>query len=206
MGGKLRGCDGRDDRTEGVHCEEISERIRALCDGLDESCLDIPALTRQIITGLCPRMTTSGLDNLAAGECAYMTTRYRVYGALAARPAVSNLHKNTKASVSEVTEDLYGYVTERTKLYSLIMSEEVSKIIRENADRLNSEIDYQRKPNCNYFDFTTLELSCLFKLHGKVHERPLLMASIGIHKRDIDAAIETYNLMSENWFTHASPK
>ncbi|TGZ71570.1 hypothetical protein CRM22_002560 [Opisthorchis felineus] len=137
-----------------------------------------------------------------------MTTRHHAYGTLAARLAVSNLHKNTKGSFSEVMEDLYGYVNERTKLHSPIVSEEVIKIIRENADRLNSAIDYQRDFNYNYFGFKTLERSYLFKLHGKVHERPqhmLMRASVGIHKRDIDAAIETYNLMSEKWFTHASP-
>ncbi|OON22932.1 ribonucleoside-diphosphate reductase, alpha subunit [Opisthorchis viverrini] len=198
----------RDGRTEGVHCEKISKRIRALCYGLDESCIDIPAITRRVVTGLYPGVTTSELDNLAAEVCACMTTRHHAYGTLAARLAVSNLHKNTKASFSEVMEDLYGYVNERTKLHSPIVSEEVIKIIRENADRLNSAIDYQRDFNYNYFGFKTLERSYLFKLHGKVHERPqhmLMRASVGIHKRDIDAAIETYNLMSEKWFTHASP-
>ncbi|TNN21161.1 Ribonucleoside-diphosphate reductase large subunit isoform 1 [Schistosoma japonicum] len=137
-----------------------------------------------------------------------MITKHHEYAILAARLAVSNLHKETKSRFSDVVEDLYGYINPRTKKHSPLVSEDLRNFVRENAERLDNAIDYQRDYTYNYFGFKTLERSYLLKINGKVHERPqhmLMRVSVGIHTSDIESAIETYNLMSEKWFTHASP-
>lgn len=198
----------RDGTTEGVHVEKIMKRIRALCYGLNESFIDVESVTRRVVTGLYPGVTTAELDNLAAEVCATMTTKHYDYETLAARLAISNLHKKTKSKFSEVMEDLYQYVHPRTGRHSPLIGEKVIEIIRKNADRLDNAIDYQRDYNYNYFGFRTLERSYLLKLQNEVYERPqhmVMRVSVGIHMEDIDGAIETYNLMSEKWFTHASP-
>ncbi|KAA0200121.1 Ribonucleoside-diphosphate reductase large subunit, partial [Fasciolopsis buskii] len=166
------------------------------------------SVTRRVVTGLYPGVTTAELDNLAAEVCATMTTKHYDYETLAARLAISNLHKKTKSKFSEVMEDLYQYVHPRTGRHSPLIGEKVIEIIRKNADRLDNAIDYQRDYNYNYFGFRTLERSYLLKLQNEVYERPqhmVMRVSVGIHMEDIDGAIETYNLMSEKWFTHASP-
>ncbi|THD23345.1 Ribonucleoside-diphosphate reductase large subunit [Fasciola hepatica] len=198
----------RDGSTEGVHVEKIMKRIRALCYGLNESFIDVESVTRRVVTGLYPGVTTVELDNLAAEICATMTTKHYDYETLAARLAISNLHKKTKSKFSEVMEDLHQYVHPRTGRHSPLVADEVIEIIRKNADRLDSAIDYQRDYNYNYFGFRTLERSYLLRLRNEVYERPqhmLMRVSVGIHMNDIEGAIETYDLMSQKWFTHASP-
>ncbi|XP_018651820.1 putative ribonucleoside-diphosphate reductase, alpha subunit [Schistosoma mansoni] len=198
----------RDGRNEAIHCEKITKRIRAMCYGLNESYIDVEAVTKRVVSGLYPGVTTVELDNLAAETCASMITKHHEYAILAARLAVSNLHKETKSRFSDVVEDLYCYINPRTKKHSPLVSKSLRDFVRENAGRLNDAIDYQRDYTYNYFGFKTLERSYLLKINGKVHERPqhmLMRVSIGIHTSDIDSAIETYNLMSEKWFTHASP-
>ncbi|GCC20520.1 hypothetical protein chiPu_0019082 [Chiloscyllium punctatum] len=165
-------------------------------------------ITMKVIQGLYSGVTTVELDTLAAETAATMTTKHPDYAILAARIAVSNLHKETKKVFSEVMEDLYNYVNPLTNSHSPMISKETLEIVLENKDRLNSAIIYDRDFSYNYFGFKTLERSYLLKINGKVAERPqhmLMRVAVGIHKRDIDAAIETYNLLSEKWFTHASP-
>ncbi|CAH8562560.1 unnamed protein product [Heterobilharzia americana] len=198
----------RDGRHETIHCEKIAKRIRALCFGLNESYIDVEAVTKRVVSGLYPGVTTVELDNLAAETCASMITKHHEYATLAARLAVSNLHKETKSRFSDVVEDLFTYVNPRTKKHSPLVSEDLRNLVKSNAERFDNAIDYQRDYTYNYFGFKTLERSYLLKINGKVHERPqhmLMRVSIGIHMSDIDSAIETYNLMSEKWFTHASP-
>jgi ribonucleoside-diphosphate reductase subunit M1 len=137
-----------------------------------------------------------------------MTTRHPDYALLAARIAISNLHKETKKVFSQVIEDLYNYVNPKTGKHSPMISNETYKVVMDNADRLNSAIIYDRDFKYNFFGFKTLERSYLLKIDGKIAERPqhlIMRVAIGIHGTDIDAAIETYNLMSEKYFTHASP-
>lgn len=165
-------------------------------------------IAQKVINGLYPGVTTVELDNLAAETAATMTTKHPDYAILAARIAVSNLHKETKKVFSDVVEDLYNMVNERTRLRSPMISERTYKIVMDNADVFNSAIIYDRDFSYNYFGFKTLERSYLLKMNGKVVERPqhmLMRVSIGIHGEDIKSALDTYNLMSEKWFTHASP-
>ncbi|RZJ63185.1 MAG: ribonucleoside-diphosphate reductase subunit alpha, partial [Flavobacterium sp.] len=153
-------------------------------------------------------VTTSELDNLAAETAASMTIAHPDYAQLAARIAISNLHKNTKKSFSETMSDMFHYVNPRTMKESPLLSEEVWKVIEENAAFLDSHIIYNRDFNYDYFGFKTLERSYLLKINGKIVERPqhmLMRVAVGIHLNDLEAAIQTYDLMSKKFFTHATP-
>ncbi|XP_060682369.1 ribonucleoside-diphosphate reductase large subunit isoform X2 [Hemiscyllium ocellatum] len=188
--------------------DKITSRIQKLCYGLNPDFVDPAQITMKVIQGLYSGVTTVELDTLAAETAATMTTKHPDYAILAARIAVSNLHKETKKVFSDVMEDLYNYLNPLTNSHSPMISKETLEIVLENKDRLNSAIIYDRDFSYNYFGFKTLERSYLLKINGKVAERPqhmLMRVAVGIHKRDIDAAIETYNLLSEKWFTHASP-
>ncbi len=197
----------RDGRKEVIMFDKITARVRKLCYGLNEL-VDPLKVAMRVIEGLYDGVTTSELDNLAAEIAATMTTAHPDYAKLAARISVSNLHKNTKKSFSEVMHDLYTYVNPRTGKDAPLLSDEVYNVIQENKDKLDSTIIYNRDFGYDYFGFKTLERSYLLKLNGKIAERPqhmLMRVSIGIHLNDLDAAIETYELMSKKYFTHATP-
>ncbi|MGH1387271.1 ribonucleoside-diphosphate reductase subunit alpha [Kordia sp.] len=197
----------RDGRKEPMMFDKITSRVRKLCYGLNDL-VDPVKVAMRVIEGLYDGVTTSELDNLAAEIAATMTTTHPDYARLAARISVSNLHKNTKKSFSETMVDLYEYVNPRTGKKAPLLSDEVYNVIMENADRLDSTIIYNRDFGYDYFGFKTLERSYLLKLNGKIAERPqhmLMRVSVGIHLNDLDAAIETYELMSKKFFTHATP-
>eukprot|EP00066_Takifugu_rubripes_P006401 XP_003971174.1 PREDICTED: ribonucleoside-diphosphate reductase large subunit-like [Takifugu rubripes] len=198
----------RDGRQEAVSFDKITFRVQKLCYGLNSEFVDPAQITMKVIQGLYSGVTTVELDTLAAETAATLTTKYPDYAILAARIAVSNLHKETKKVFSDVMEDLYNYVNPLNKQHSPMISKETLDIVLENKDRLNSAIIYDRDFSYNFFGFKTLERSYLLKTNGKVAERPqhmLMRVAVGIHQADIEAAIETYNLLSEKWFTHASP-
>lgn len=198
----------RDGRKEAVQFDKITSRIRKLCYGLDMNFVDPVEIAKKVIQGVYDGVTTVELDNLAAETAAYLTTTHPDYAILAARIAVSNLHKNTKKSFSETIKDLYHYKNPKTDQPAPLVADDVYEIIMKNADLLDSSIIYDRDFNYDYFGFKTLERSYLLRLKGKIVERPqhmLMRVSVGIHKEDIPAAIETYTLLSEKWFTHASP-
>ncbi|KAF6728915.1 Ribonucleoside-diphosphate reductase large subunit [Oryzias melastigma] len=198
----------RDGHQEAVSFDKITSRIQKLCYGLNSDFVDPAQITMKVIQGLYSGVTTVELDTLAAETAATLTTKHPDYAILAARIAVSNLHKETKKVFSDVMEDLYNYVNPLNKRHSPMISKETLEIVLENKARLNSSIIYDRDFSYNFFGFKTLERSYLLKINGKAAERPqhmLMRVAVGIHKADIDAAIETYNLLSEKWFTHASP-
>jgi len=197
----------RDGRKELMMFDKITARVRKLCYGLNEL-VDPLKVAMRVIEGLYDGVTTSELDNLAAEIAATMTTAHPDYARLAARISVSNLHKNTKKSFSDVMEDLYTYVNPRTGKDAPLLSDEVHQVIMDNKEKLDSQIIYNRDFGYDYFGFKTLERSYLLKLNGQIAERPqhmLMRVSIGIHLNDLDAAIETYELMSKKYFTHATP-
>lgn len=197
----------RDGRKEPIMFDKITARVRKLCYGLNPL-VEPTRVAMRVIEGLYDGVTTSELDNLAAEIAATMTTTHPDYALLAARISVSNLHKNTKKSFSETMKDLYEYVNPRTGKKAPLLSEEVYKIIQKNAEQLDSSIIYNRDFGYDYFGFKTLERSYLLKLNGQIVERPqhmLMRVSLGIHLEDIDAAMETYELMSKKFFTHATP-
>ncbi|MFK5974046.1 MAG: ribonucleoside-diphosphate reductase subunit alpha, partial [Flavobacteriaceae bacterium] len=197
----------RDGRKELIMFDKITARVRKLCYGLN-GLVDPLKVAMRVIEGLYDGVTTSELDNLAAEIAATMTTTHPDYAKLAARISVSNLHKNTKKSFSETMKDLYEYVNPRNGKKAPLLSDEVYKVISENSEKLDSTIIYNRDFGYDYFGFKTLERSYLLKLNGKIAERPqhmLMRVSIGIHLDDLASAIETYELMSKKYFTHATP-
>jgi ribonucleoside-diphosphate reductase alpha chain len=197
----------RDGHKEPVMFDKITDRIKKLCYGLNDL-VDSVKVAMRVIEGLYDGVTTSELDNLAAETAASMTIAHPDYAQLAARIAVSNLHKNTKKSFSETMSDMYHYVNPRTGQKSPLLSDEVYEAIVANAETLDSMIIYNRDFNYDYFGFKTLERSYLLKINGKIVERPqhmLMRVSVGIHLNDIEAVKETYELMSKKFFTHATP-
>ncbi len=197
----------RDGRREPIMFDKITARVRKLCYGLNEL-VDPVKVAMRVIEGLYDGVTTSELDNLAAEIAATMTTSHPDYARLAARISVSNLHKNTKKTFSEVMTDLYEYVNPRTGKAAPLLSDEVYKVIMDNAEELDSTIIYNRDFGYDYFGFKTLERSYLLKLNGQIVERPqhmLMRVSLGIHLDDLASAKETYELMSKKFFTHATP-
>ena len=197
----------RDGHKEPVSFDKITYRIKKLCYGLDDL-VDAVKVAMRVIEGLYDGVSTSELDNLAAETAAAMTISHPDYAQLAARIAVSNLHKNTNKSFSETMTDMFHYVNPRTGKKAPLLSDEVYKVIMDNAEKLDSSILYNRDFNYDYFGFKTLERSYLLKINGKIVERPqhmLMRVAIGIHLEDIESAMETYDLMSKKFFTHATP-
>lgn len=197
----------RDGRSESVKFDKITARIKKLCYGLNQA-VDETKVAMKVIEGLFDGVTTSELDNLAAEVAATMTVSHPDYALLASRIAVSNLHKKTEKSFSETMKALYEYIDPKTGENASLLAEDVFRIIEKNAEYLDSQIIYDRDFGYDYFGFKTLERSYLLKLNGKVAERPqhmLMRVAVGIHKEDIESVIESYNLMSEKWFTHATP-
>jgi len=198
----------RSGKREGVSFDKITARIKKLCYGLDHNFVNHLAITKKVIQGLYDGVTTSELDNLAAETAATMATDHPDYSILAARIAISNLQKSTDKSFSKTMTTLFEYIDPKTGQQAGLIGDETYKIIMANKDRLDSAIIYDRDCNFDYFGFKTLERSYLLRADGKVVERPqhmLMRTAIGIHGEDIDAAIETYDLMSEKWFIHATP-
>ncbi|HRA60673.1 MAG TPA: ribonucleoside-diphosphate reductase subunit alpha [Bacteroidia bacterium] len=198
----------RDGKQESVKFDKITARIQKLCYGLNADHVSSLSVAQKVIEGLYDGVTTTELDNLAAETAATLTVRHPDYALLASRIAVSNLHKNTLKSFSETMRLLYDYIDIKTGSKAPLIADDVWEVIEKNADLLDSTIIYDRDFGYDYFGFKTLEKSYLLKVHGVVVERPqqmLMRVAVGIHKEDIDSVIETYNLMSERWFTHATP-
>ncbi len=198
----------RDGRRESVKFDKITARIEKLCYGLDPNYVQPVDVAMKVVSGLYDGVSTTELDNLAAETAASMTTKHPDYAILAARIAISNLHKDTNKSFSSTIKRLYLYEDKTTGENASLIAKEVYEIVRTNAALLDSTIIYDRDYGYDYFGYKTLEKSYLLKIDGKIAERPqhmLMRVAVGIHMDDIDAAIETYNLLSEKWFTHATP-
>jgi ribonucleoside-diphosphate reductase alpha chain len=197
----------RDGRKELVQFDKITARIKKLCYELHEA-VDPVKVAMRVIEGVYDGVTTTELDNLAAEVAATNAVTHPDYASLASRIAVSNLHKATKKSFAETMEDLHTYKDPITSESASLVASDVIEIIRENSEFLDSQIIYDRDFNYDYFGFKTLERSYLLRLDGEIVERPqhmLMRVSLGIHKDDLEAAVATYNMMSEGWFTHATP-
>ncbi len=198
----------RDGTRESVKFDKITARIQKLSYGLEPSHVDPILVAKKVIDGVYDGVTTSELDNLAAETAASLTVRHPDYAQLASRIAVSNLHKNTIKSFSKTIDALFHYIDPKTGLKASLIADDVFEIVMNNAHTLDSSIIYDRDFGYDYFGFKTLERSYLLKMNNQVAERPqhmIMRVAVGIHKSDIEAAIRTYNLMSERWFTHATP-
>lgn len=198
----------RDGRRESVKFDKITARVEKLSYGLDPNFVEPIDVAKKVIEGLYDGVSTQDLDNLAAEIAATMTVKHPDYAKLAARIAISNLHKTTSKSFSNTMKRLYTYIDPKTGENAPLVSKETYGIIKNNAALLDSTIIYDRDFSYDYFGFKTLERSYLMKLDGKIVERPqhmLMRVAVGIHGEDMEKAIETYHLLSEKWFTHATP-
>ncbi|KAJ7143524.1 ribonucleotide reductase alpha subunit [Mycena crocata] len=195
-------------RKERVFFDKITTRIEKLIYGLDQNYVNPIEVTQKVVAGVYNGITTMELDNLAAETAAYLTTKHPDYAILAARIAISNLHKETKKSFSQVISDLYNFVNPKTGRAASLIAKDTYDVVVANAATLDAAIIYNRDFNYNYFGFKTLERSYLLRLDGRVVERPqhlIMRVAVGIHGSDLDRVLETYNLMSERYFTHATP-
>ena len=198
----------RSGRREEVSFDKITARLRKLTYNLDTNYVNLIEVSKKVIIGLYDGVTTVELDNLAAETAATMATIHPDYALLAARIAVSNLHKETEKTFSKVVDDLYRYVDPKTGERAGLIGDETYRVVMKYKTQLDSAIIYDRDFEFDYFGFKTLERSYLMRMNGKVAERPqhlFMRVAVGIHGEDIEAAIETYNLMSERWFIHATP-
>lgn len=198
----------RDGRREDVKFDKITARITKLCYGLNENYVDPIKISQKVVAGVYPGVTTSELDELAAETAAYQSTQHPDFSKLAARIAVSNLHKNTNKLFSDNIELFYRNVHEKNGSPAPLIADDVYEIVMKHKDELNSAIIHDRDFEYDYFGVKTLERSYLFRVNGKVCERPqqmILRVAVGIHKSDIRAALETYEYMSLKYFTHATP-
>ena len=198
----------RSGKKEDVSFDKITARIRKLCYGLNQEHVHPLEIAKRVIQGLYDGVSTSDLDNLAAETAANMATVHPDYALLAARISISNLHKNTDKSFSETMEKLHAYIDPKSGQSAGLISDETIEVIRKHKDILNSSIVYSRDETFDYFGFKTLEKSYLLRMDGKVVERPqhlIMRTAVGIHGEDIESAIETYDLISQKWFIHATP-
>ncbi len=198
----------RNGEKEDVRFDAIQEKLTKLSEGLNPKWIDPGTVTKLVIEGLYDGVTTAELDELSAETAASLASQHPDYSKLAARICVDNLHRSTKGVFSEVIADLRNYVDPESGKHAPLISQEVYDIVMENKEKLDAYLDYQRDHNYDYFGYKTLERSYLLRLDGNVAERPqhmLMRVSIGIHHNDIEKALKTYDLMSEGWFTHATP-
>ncbi len=197
----------RDGRKETVKFDKVTARIQKLSYSLSPM-VNVIDVAKKTIEGIYDGVHTAELDNLAAETAASLTITHPDYAILASRIAVSNLHKNTTKSFSATMRMLYNYTDTHSGKRMPLIADDVMEVIEANAELLDSIIIYDRDFAFDYFGFKTLEKSYLLKINGKIVERPQHMymrVAIGIHKHDVESAIKTYHLMSERWFTHATP-
>ena len=198
----------RKGEREDVRFDAILEKLTTLSEGLNSKWVDPGHVTKLTIEGLYDGVTTRELDQLAAETAASLASHHPEYSRLAARICVDDLHRATKDSFTDVITDLREYIDPESRKHAPLISEEVFDVIMEHADVLNNHIDYSRDNNYDYFGFKTLERSYLLRLDGEIAERPqhmLMRVSVGIHHNNIPKALETYDLMSQGYFTHATP-
>lgn len=197
----------RDGSKQEVKFDAITQRLQPLCEGLDPNYIDPVPVTQKVIEGFYNGIATAEIDTLAAETCAYMSQKHPDFSILAARIAVSNLHKNTSDSFYQTCKCLYEYTDDQGRAASLL-AEDVWEFVKANAEQLDAAVDYKRDFGYDYFGFKTLEKSYLLRVNGKSVERPqhlIMRAACGIHCGDLAATLETYDLMSKKFFTHATP-
>ena len=199
----------RDGRVEPVQFDKITTRVSRLAYGLDPAHCKPIVVAQKVVQGLYDNVRTCELDELAAETAAALTSTHPDYATLAARIAVSNLHSNTCASFSDTIHKMRLNVNPATGERMPLVSADVHAFVTANAERLNAAIDYASDFEYDFFGFKTLERSYLLKdSTGRVIERPqhmLMRCAVGLHTGDVEAALETYHLLSQRWFTHASP-
>lgn len=194
----------RNEVYEDVSFDKVLRRLKKLSNDLN---INVSELAQKVCSRIYDGVKTCELDELAAYLCSSMSIDNPDYSILASRIIVSNHHKNTSPSFSETIKILYDN-KDINGCHSPLISEELYEIVNKNKEKLNNYIDYQRDYLFDYFGFKTLERAYLIKIDKKVIERPQhlwMRVSIGIHGNDIKDVLETYDLMSKKYFTHATP-
>ena len=194
----------RDNTYEDVSFDKVQKRISMLCKGLNVSADEI---AQKVCSRIHDGVKTSTLDDEAARLCAQLITKHPDYGVVAARIAISNHHKKTSPSFSETINGLYN-AKDVNGVHNPLVSKELYDIVEKHKNKINNIIDYERDYGYDFFGFKTLERSYLLKQDGRIVERPqhmIMRVALGIHGWDIKEAIETYDLMSKRFFTHATP-
>ena len=196
----------RDGQTEIVSFDKILRRIKRI--GVEAGIqINYTTLAMKVIDQLYDNISTTKIDELTADQCASMSSIHYDYATLASHITVSNHHKNTEPSFATVMSELYNYMDKHNK-HSPLVSKEILDIVEANKEWIESRLDFKRDYVFDYFGFKTLEKSYLMRINNKVVERPQHMwmrVSLGIHGFNIDHAIKTYDLMSQKYFTHATP-
>ena len=196
----------RDGVVEIVSFDKILKRIKRIGQEANIK-INYTTLTMKIIDQLYNKISTAKIDELTAEQCASMSSTHPDYGTLASHITISNHHKTTTPSFSDAMTTLYSYI-DKHGTNSPLISHELYDIVKEHADKIEDRIDYRRDYLIDYFGFKTLERSYLMTVNKRVIERLQHMwmrVSLGIHGRDLSAAFETYDLMSQKYFTHATP-
>jgi ribonucleotide reductase alpha subunit len=189
----------RNGEFENVSFDKVLNRLKYLSDDIK---IDICEIAQKVCSRIYDGVSTSDLDELAAHLCSSLVVLHPDYGRLASKIIISNHHKNTSPSFSETIHILFHNPT------GPLIARDLYETVQHNKEKLNSYIDYSRDYCFDYFGFKTLERSYLLKSGGKTVERPQHMwmrVSLGIHNKDIKEALHTYDLMSQKYFTHATP-
>ena len=198
----------RDGAKERVKLDKILNRVKKQSYGLNMDYIEPMEIAKKVIHGLYDGISSVELDTLAAETAAALTPTHPDYSILASRICVTSLHKTTPKSFSQVIDQLYNYVDPKTGLKAPMIADDVYDIIMKNSKDIDSQIITDRDLDYDYFGFKTLEKSYLLKIDGHPAERPqqmLMRVAIGIHKEDLASAYKTYDLMSQGYFTHATP-
>jgi ribonucleoside-diphosphate reductase alpha chain len=198
----------RDGHSETLRLDKITNRVKKQTYGLDTDYVDALEVATKVVSGIYDGISTEQLDNLAAETAASLAYVHPDYSILAARLAITRLHKTTNKSFSETIEQLYNYIDPKTGKNAGLISDETYAVVKQNSDILNESIIHDRDLNFDYFGFKTLERSYLLKMNGMPAETPqhlYMRVAVGIWGTDMDNVLKTYDLLSTHKMTHATP-
>tara|TARA_B100001093_G_scaffold520387_1_gene615351 strand:+ start:6583 stop:9141 length:2559 start_codon:yes stop_codon:yes gene_type:complete len=198
----------RNGTSEVISFDKILKRVKKLgAEGEYELNVNYTSLTKKIIDRLYDGISTTLIDELTAQQCASLATTHPDYGVLASRIMISNHHKNTPGTFADICQKLYDFKDIHDVNHPILSKEQI-QIIQNNADEFENMLDYKRDYLIDYFGFKTLERAYLLRINKVIVERPQhmwLRVAICIHKNNIEKVKETYDFMSQKYFTHATP-
>jgi ribonucleoside-diphosphate reductase alpha chain len=198
----------RNGKKEKLNLTKIQNRIVKQTYGLDKNFISPFEVAKKVIDGIVDNITTRQLDELAYETAAALTVKHPDYSTLAARLALTALHKETKPKFSQTVEDLFNYFDDIKQMFLPIVSRKFNDFVQENKDELDSAIINDRDLEIAYFGYNVLAKSYLYKINGRVAERPQYMymrAAIQVSNYNLEEAIKVYNQMSQGYYTHATP-
>ena len=198
----------RNGKTENLSFDKILKRIKVLSkEGNQLTAINYSQLTKKIIDRLYDKISTTQIDELTAQQCASLFTTHSDYNKLASRILISNHHKNTNDNFYRVMNTLYQFKDIHGKHHPIVCKK-LWETVKKHKNEFNKMIDYKRDYLLDYFGFKTLERAYLMRCNGEIIERPQhlwMRVAIGIHGEDLEKVKETYDLMSQKYFTHATP-